>query len=180
MCPTLSDPMDCSLPGSSIHGILQARVLEWGAIAFSKIHAYMHSYTQSHIYRPSGIHVYIPTHMQPHTYIHTHTNIHMHLELLLLLGSGFLFCLKGPGQWSCGKTPHCALVCLSPHDSIQSKPSWKEYYAEDAINFSLYHIRKSVPKGFPALGDPRLDRQIMRLTTRYLHGKAHSPTVICS
>ena len=34
-CPTLSNPMDCSLPGSSVHGILQARVLEWGAIAFS-------------------------------------------------------------------------------------------------------------------------------------------------
>ena len=34
-CPTLSDPMDCSLPGSSIHGIFQARVLEWDAIAFS-------------------------------------------------------------------------------------------------------------------------------------------------
>ena len=34
-CPTPSDPMDCSLPGSSIHGIFQARVLEWGAIAFS-------------------------------------------------------------------------------------------------------------------------------------------------
>ena len=33
--PTLSDPMDCSLSGSSIHGILQARTLEWGAIAFS-------------------------------------------------------------------------------------------------------------------------------------------------
>ena len=33
--PTLSDPMDCSLPGSSIHGIFQARVLEWSAIAFS-------------------------------------------------------------------------------------------------------------------------------------------------
>jgi len=33
-CPTLSDPMDCSLPGSSIHGIFQARVLEWSAIAF--------------------------------------------------------------------------------------------------------------------------------------------------
>ena len=33
--PTLSDFMDCSLPGSSIHGIFQARVLEWGAIAFS-------------------------------------------------------------------------------------------------------------------------------------------------
>ena len=34
-CPTLRDPMDCSLPGSSIHGIFQAKVLEWGAIAFS-------------------------------------------------------------------------------------------------------------------------------------------------
>ena len=34
-CPTLSDPMDCSLPGSSVPGIFQARVLEWGAIAFS-------------------------------------------------------------------------------------------------------------------------------------------------
>ena len=31
--PTLSDPMDCNLPGSSVHGIFQARVLEWGAIA---------------------------------------------------------------------------------------------------------------------------------------------------
>ena len=34
-CPTLCDPMDCSLPGSSIHGVFQARVLEWCAIAFS-------------------------------------------------------------------------------------------------------------------------------------------------
>ena len=34
-CPTLSHPMDCSLSGSSIHGIFQARVLEWGGIAFS-------------------------------------------------------------------------------------------------------------------------------------------------
>ena len=35
--PTLSDPMDCSLTGSSVHGIFQARVLEWGAIAFSEL-----------------------------------------------------------------------------------------------------------------------------------------------
>ena len=34
-CPTLWDPMDCSLPGSAVHGIFQARVLEWGAVAFS-------------------------------------------------------------------------------------------------------------------------------------------------
>ena len=36
-CLTLSNPMDCSPPGSSVHGIFQARVLEWGAIAFSKL-----------------------------------------------------------------------------------------------------------------------------------------------
>ena len=37
--PTLSDPIDCSLPGSSVHGIFQARVLEWVAIAFSAVPA---------------------------------------------------------------------------------------------------------------------------------------------
>ena len=36
LCPTPSDPVGCSLPGSSVHGIFQARVLEWGAIAFSE------------------------------------------------------------------------------------------------------------------------------------------------
>ena len=39
-CLTLSNPMDCSPPGSSVHGILQARVLEWGAIAFSTWNLY--------------------------------------------------------------------------------------------------------------------------------------------
>ena len=39
-CQTLSDPMDCSLSGSSMHGIFQARVLEWGAIAFSSNTSY--------------------------------------------------------------------------------------------------------------------------------------------
>ena len=36
LCPTLCEPMDCSLPGSSIHGIFQARILEWDAISFSR------------------------------------------------------------------------------------------------------------------------------------------------
>ena len=40
-CPTLSDPMHCSPPGSSVHGIFQARVLEWGAIAFSDVYVYL-------------------------------------------------------------------------------------------------------------------------------------------
>ena len=36
-CPTVCDPMDCSLPGSSVHGILQARIMEWVAISFSNL-----------------------------------------------------------------------------------------------------------------------------------------------
>ena len=62
-CLTLSDPMDCSLPSSSVHGIFQARVLEWGAIAFSGIllHVCM------------CVCIYIYTHT--HTHTHTHTYI---------------------------------------------------------------------------------------------------------
>ena len=41
-CPTLSDPMDCSPPGSSVHGIFQATILEWIAIAFSSLKAVKH------------------------------------------------------------------------------------------------------------------------------------------
>ena len=57
LCPTLSDPTDCSLPGSSLHGIFQARVLEWGAIALSDKTIYsvndcgMHAYdTHKHVF----------------------------------------------------------------------------------------------------------------------------------
>ena len=42
LCLTPCDPMDCSLPGSSVHGIFQARVLEWGAIAFSEMCVYVY------------------------------------------------------------------------------------------------------------------------------------------
>ena len=56
-CPTLCDPMDCNLPGSSVHGTLQARILEWVAISVSKesfqyihVHAcvHTHTYTKNH------------------------------------------------------------------------------------------------------------------------------------
>ena len=51
-CPTLSDPMDCSPPGSSIHGIFQARVLEWGATVFSEyvIITYNEKESEEYIY----------------------------------------------------------------------------------------------------------------------------------
>ena len=46
LCPTLCDPMDCSLPGSSIHGILQARILDWVAIPFSRGSSWFRDWTQ--------------------------------------------------------------------------------------------------------------------------------------
>ena len=45
-CPTLCDPVDCSLPGSSIHGLFQARVLEWVAISFSRVSSQSRDRTQ--------------------------------------------------------------------------------------------------------------------------------------
>ena len=48
-CVRLSDPMDCSLPGPSIHGIFQARVLEWGATAFSKKRTQKHKWTECYV-----------------------------------------------------------------------------------------------------------------------------------
>ena len=67
LCLTLSDPMDCSLPGSSIHGIFQARILEWGAVAFSgpiKLQTFKHLSMLSHVRscrsaRVSGIHCHM-------------------------------------------------------------------------------------------------------------------------
>ena len=61
-CQTLSDPMDCSLPGSSIHGIFQARVLEWGAIAFSDEQPRQHIKKQRHYFANKG-----PKAMAPHS-----------------------------------------------------------------------------------------------------------------
>jgi len=60
--PTLCDPIDGSPPGSSVPGILQARVLEWGAIAFSE-YMYIHAFS---------IYMYIHAQIQMHIYIYMH------------------------------------------------------------------------------------------------------------
>ena len=54
-CLTLRDPMDCSLPGSSIHGSFQARVLKWGAIAFSNDQPRQHIKKQGHCFTDKGL-----------------------------------------------------------------------------------------------------------------------------
>ena len=69
-CPTLSDPMDCSLPGSSVHGVFQARVLEWGAIAFSETSYYSCLIPTSTEERWG----HLPVLMEGKRFVHSHTS----------------------------------------------------------------------------------------------------------
>ena len=66
LCPTLSDPMDCSLPGSSVQGSFQARVLEWGAIAFSDDQPRKHIKKQRHYFANKG------SYSQGHVFSNSH------------------------------------------------------------------------------------------------------------
>ena len=61
-CLILSDPMDCSAPGSSVHGIFQTRVLEWGAIAFSVLLGY--TYEKGNSLGGSRVEVLIASEME--------------------------------------------------------------------------------------------------------------------
>ena len=67
-CQTLLDPMDCSLPGSSVHGIFQARVLEWGTIAFSVPHSMRPAKPVSHSYRACMLQLLKPASLEPVLY----------------------------------------------------------------------------------------------------------------
>ena len=66
-CPTLHDPIDCSLPGSSIHGIFQARVLEWVATAFSEIPTQFSSVQFSSVQFSRSV---VSNSLQPHELYH--------------------------------------------------------------------------------------------------------------
>ena len=96
-CPTLSDPMDWSPPGSSIHGIFQARVLEWGAIAFS-IHVL--------IYCESESHSVVSDSLQPHGLYSPWNSPGQNT------GMGTCFLLQGifPTQGSNPGLPHCRRI----------------------------------------------------------------------
>ena len=79
-CPTLSDPMDYSPSGSSVHGILQARVLEWVAIAFSDtytvmykyIYVYIHMYIHVCMYNTLYLCIHLNTYMSAYSYTYMH------------------------------------------------------------------------------------------------------------
>ena len=79
LCPTLCDPMDSSLPGSSVHGILQARILEWVAIPFSRESSWPRDWTR--VSRASGRFFTV--------WVAREVQWHMLLLLLLLLLSRF-------------------------------------------------------------------------------------------
>ena len=89
-CPTLSDPMDCSPPGSSVHGIFQAKVLEWDAIAFSISPLYLWAKT---FY--SSFHTF-PTLIPPNTHWHVYA-LHEITFLFLMASSNYFSLLK---NWS--------------------------------------------------------------------------------
>ena len=85
-CPTLCDPRDCSPPGSSVHGILQARILEWVAISFSRGSSRPRNQTQvSHIASRCFYHL-------------SHEGFPLIICLLLLLNYSSLLCLVGEGN----------------------------------------------------------------------------------
>ena len=76
-CPTLSDPMDCSLPGSSVHGIFQARVLEWGAIVFSATSVsfrFSRSVVSDSLRPHESQHASFPVHHQLSEFTQTHVH----------------------------------------------------------------------------------------------------------
>ena len=97
-CSTLSDPMDCSLPGSSVHGIFQARVLEWGAIAFSSEILCISKRNES-----SDSNRYLHTHDHRSTIHNSQT-----VEVTLVLRSESL----APPQMSCFESFNLLCACI--------------------------------------------------------------------
>ena len=91
LCPTLRDPMDCGLPGSSIHGILQARVLEWVAISFSRGSSQPRDWTR--VSRIVGRHFTIWAIREASTHLRNSSCVFLHdwsrspVDLLLCLNS---------------------------------------------------------------------------------------------
>ena len=88
-CPTLSDLMDCSLPGSSVHGIFQARVLEWGAIALSEVSLLQHNWLNHQS-------LVIALHLSPLL----PTYLKVGLKVPVLIWSSLVFLVRNPLSWS--------------------------------------------------------------------------------
>ena len=77
-CLTLCDPMDCRLPGSSAHGIFQARILEWDALSFSRGSSWPRDWTTSPTSPALQVDSFPLSHWGSPMYTHTHTHTHTH------------------------------------------------------------------------------------------------------
>ena len=101
---TLRDPMGCSLPGFSVHGIFQARVLEWGAIAFSEAHVY------KYVYVCVGGHESGTTlSLRSWKWLHNWAAEHMYVSVCMCLGPPYVhMCVSGITLYMCV----CVCVCL--------------------------------------------------------------------
>ena len=114
-CPTLSDPLDCSLPGSSVHGIFKARVLEWGAIDFSEklarssqlqkavfstppVHPFIHQSMKHPTIHPSSIH-HSSNKASIHPSIHSKFHSHRHSFNQYFLSTGHKKDDEHEGKW---------------------------------------------------------------------------------
>ena len=138
LCLTLWDPMDCSPPGSSVHGILQARILDWLAISFSRGSSRPSDWTQvsciagdtlplSH----QGSPIYIHTHTHTHTHTHNYTQISTWGVLSFILTSWSII------YWSI--LPYI-LTCLLLTQMMSEK--WKEFINSPLpIPFLLFFIK---------------------------------------
>ena len=121
-CPTLSDPMDCSLPGSSVHGIFQARALEWGAIAFSEIATMVpHWISWNNSIDPEQAHIY---HAPLNCVILTANNFRSRSHRLVSLT---------PGPMSSCSSPLVTTTAISAGPMMSSSKVWKWEHVSDCV-----------------------------------------------
>ena len=133
-CPTLCDPMDCRLPGSSFHGILQARVLEWVAISFSRGYSQPRDWTQvSHI-AGRGFTLWATK----EAYLHTRQSINSILSLAIMNPFPNLW----PGEKEQGRKLFSGLNWNLLHFLVLDKSKFHSHYH---IIFIISIISKTCP-----------------------------------
>ena len=172
-CPTLCDPMDCHLPGSSVHGIFQARVLEWGAIAFSD-NGILLSHKKERIWVSSN-EVEEPRayytewskseREQQMLYINAYISVQFkHSVISNTLGPHGLHHTRppcpSPSQWTlsrwCHPTIAFSVICFS--SCLQSFPAWgsfhmSQFFVSDdqsiAVSASAWVLPMNIQDWFP-------------------------------